>query len=121
MAAENIYQCPVCGGIDFKKKFECKDFTTSKESFQLVACTGCQLIITTPRPDSSTISSYYNSSSYISHSIESKNLIDKIYFLARKLALAKKKKMISDFSLKSKLLDVGCGTGEFIKYMTANG
>ncbi len=112
---EEVKSCPVCNGTIFKDYLHCTDYTVSHEIFHLKSCT-CELIITSPRPDNQTIGNYYLSDDYISHSNKAETLIDKIYLLARKYTLKQKLNLISVYNANpGKLLDFGCGTGEFLR------
>lgn len=115
MAFENIELCPICDGKKFIPFLICTDHTTSKRDFQIVQCTNCNFKVTSPRPDQSEIGEYYKSDSYISHTGGSKKLIDRIYLQARKRALKKKRLLIEQFAPhQGRLLDYGCGTGDFL-------
>ncbi len=117
MAIEIISTCPICAGTTFQSEFECTDQTVSKEKFQLVKCLSCSFLITNPRPDQNSIDKYYDSPDYISHSSRSSSLQDKIYFKARQYSLTKKRNLIEKYSTRGNILDIGCGTGEFLKQM----
>lgn len=116
MAYESIIACPICKGIDFNPFNQCIDFTTTKEKFTIIQCKTCQLLITSPRPDSNSIGSYYESDKYISHTNNSKNLFDKAYRLIRTFTLRWKLNIIQSQKLNGKILDYGCGTGEFLNH-----
>lgn len=89
------------------------DFLVSKEKFTLDYDTTLDMLITTPQPKN--LAAYYEESTYISHQDESQNLIDKIYQTVKKYTLNKKVELINKHELETKtLLDIGCGTGEFI-------
>ncbi len=93
---------------------DCKDHSVSKEEFKLVRNDEYDLLITNPIPDN--LSSYYESEEYISHTDSSEGIINKIYQRVRKYTISKKIKLINNYSNKSKtILDIGCGTGDFIK------
>jgi 2-polyprenyl-3-methyl-5-hydroxy-6-metoxy-1,4-benzoquinol methylase len=113
---QEIKVCPVCEGLLFKNYLSCKDYTVSHETFQLVKCETCNLVITNPQPEESKLGKYYISEDYISHTSKAKSLIDNLYLIARKFTLNKKLKLISRYNKPGKLLDYGCGTGEFIKH-----
>lgn len=117
MALETIKNCPICSGTKFQFQFACVDQTVSKEKFQLIKCNNCSFIVTSPRPDQNSIGKYYDSPDYISHSSSSSTLQEKIYFKARQYSLIKKRKLIEQHSTTGSILDVGCGTGEFLKEM----
>ena len=112
---EILDHCPVCAGANFAPFMECEDFTVSHEKFSLVECTGCSFVFTNPRPTASEIGKYYQSEDYISHTNSSSGLMNKVYQIARKRAIAGKLKIVEDAGASPKtLLDYGCGTGEFL-------
>ncbi|HEY8934156.1 MAG TPA: class I SAM-dependent methyltransferase [Cyclobacteriaceae bacterium] len=118
---QQIKVCPVCEGSTFKNYLSCKDYTVSHETFQLTKCEVCDLVLTNPRPENKKLDKYYISDDYISHTSNANSLIDRVYLLARKFTLNKKLKLISRYNTPSKLLDYGCGTGEFINHCKSNG
>jgi SAM-dependent methyltransferase len=118
---EHVESCPICYNKNFEFFLCCTDFTTTRETFNIVKCTGCNFLLTNPRPNSEEIGRYYQSSRYISHTGSKKNLFEKLYHLARVYSLQQKRNLIEEFSKPKSLLDFGCGTGEFIKYFKENG
>lgn len=121
MTTENITSCPVCDQRNFSYYLTTKDYTVTKEEFELIKCSNCNLIITCPRPAPETIGKYYASENYISHSGKSQTLFDKIYLTVRKFTLRWKYQLIKDyFPRPANLLDFGSGTGEFLHYMKGN-
>jgi 2-polyprenyl-3-methyl-5-hydroxy-6-metoxy-1,4-benzoquinol methylase len=117
---ETVSSCPICNSHNFKDIFKSKDYTSSNEIFQLIKCDNCSLIITSPRPNEENIRKYYESIDYISHSAKTESFFNKIYFLARNIAITNKRKLIEQYNPVGKLLDIGCGTGSFIRYMKQN-
>jgi 2-polyprenyl-3-methyl-5-hydroxy-6-metoxy-1,4-benzoquinol methylase len=120
---EKILACPICGGKDHKKHIEGKDHNVSGKVFAITECTGCEFRFTNPRPKEKHIYKYYQSKNYISHSSTKKGLINKVYHLVRSYQFLKKKKVIqiSSNMKKGKILDIGCGSGDFLKYMDSCG
>ena len=114
MPLESVSACPICKGNSFEKFNQCTDFTTSKEVFVIVRCMNCNFLITSPRPDSATLGKYYQSENYISHTNSSENIIDKIYKTVRSFTLKWKLNLIQTHKQSGKILDYGCGTGEFL-------
>jgi len=121
MALISISTCPICSGTQFIAHLSCTDHTTSQEYFSLKRCTKCQFVFTDPRPDDESLAKYYISDKYISHTGDNKTLINKIYLQARKITLVRKRKLVKKYSIKNKILDVGCGTGEFLNEMKSHG
>jgi 2-polyprenyl-3-methyl-5-hydroxy-6-metoxy-1,4-benzoquinol methylase len=121
MELEKISTCPVCGGSSFCDLTTTIDYTYSNEKFNIEKCTSCTLGITNPRPHSNDISKYYQSEKYISHTGGSKNLGDILYKVARLYAQSWKLKKIQAHHTSGTILDVGCGTGEFLNYMKSKG
>lgn len=109
-----ISNCPLCKGTSFEKHLNCKDYTVSKEYFTIVKCSSCGFTFTNPIPEENKIGSYYESEDYISHSNTSKGFVNTLYQAVRNFTLKKKVKLLSSLSNGKNLLDIGCGTGEFL-------
>ena len=112
---EQLTNCLVCNSTTFTSYLTCKDYTVSKNLFQIVKCTNCDFVFTNPRPATNEIGVYYKSDAYISHTNSSKGLLNKAYQFARTSAIKNKLKIVqqNQSQLKS-ILDYGCGTGEFL-------
>lgn len=122
MQALELKECPLCHGKNVTIRFSCEDHTTTHEEFQLSECQDCTFIFTNPQPDESSIGKYYESPEYISHSESNKSLFDKVYTYLREAALKWKRGIItSNQPIGRKLLDVGCGTGNFLQHMKMHG
>ncbi len=112
---ERINKCPVCESEEFNLFLNCKDYTVSRETFSIVQCNSCNFKFTNPRPEVNELGKYYQSEDYISHSNTSKGFINSTYQTIRKYTLLRKLQLISKFYKTGSLLDIGCGTGEFLK------
>lgn len=113
---EKLEECPVCKHSNFTNYLICDDHSVSGESFALVKCEKCSLVFTNPRPDEKSLSAYYKSDEYISHTDKANSLINFIYKLVRQYTISQKIKLIKKLNKgPGYLLDYGCGTGDFIK------
>lgn len=111
-----LNHCPLCHSGQFNLYKSCTDFTVSKETFSIVSCTNCGLKFTNPRPAEEDLHTYYESEDYISHTNKGNSLLHNLYKLARVYTMQDKSKLLRKWSPKGKLLDIGCGTGEFALY-----
>ena len=101
--------------LDKKIKFKTKDYLVSQENFNLIFDKESDMLITEPQPKN--LEKYYDPKNYISHSDDKNSFIEKVYQQVKKITLNKKVKLIDQYSLDEKsILDIGCGTGEFLAY-----
>jgi 2-polyprenyl-3-methyl-5-hydroxy-6-metoxy-1,4-benzoquinol methylase len=91
-----------------------KDYSVSKEIFELHHNPEYDLLITFPKPSPEKLPSYYESDDYISHTDGKRSLFERVYHLIKGIALKNKLKLINAQSTKGKLLDIGAGTGDFL-------
>lgn len=116
-----LEKCLVCGSNQFEPFLNCKDYTVSQETFNIVSCKNCGFKFTNPRPEDSVIGNYYKAESYVSHTNTKKGLINKLYHAVRSYTLKKKVGMINSYVSRGTILDYGCGTGMFLKACQENG
>lgn len=96
----------------------CKDHTVSGEDFGLFYNKRFEMLVTIPQPSIDNLSSYYESEDYISHTDSSDSFLDKIYQGVKKYSINRKFRLLDkptgDISEEKVVLDVGCGTGDFL-------
>jgi len=99
-----------------KTYLKVKDHSVSREEFDLILNSKYGFLETFPQPTSEKLPDYYKSEDYISHTNSKRNLFEKAYHFARIFSLNQKLKLINSFSTEKKtLLDLGCGTGDFLE------
>ena len=116
-----VAECPICKNKNLQKFTTCEDYTVSHETFHVKQCVQCNLGITTPRPETVKLGSYYQSEEYISHSGRSSGGIGFVYKLARSFSLKWKRAKILRNKTEGSILDFGCGTGDFLNTMQNSG
>lgn len=115
--------CPLCSSTEISVQFTCTDFFVSRKQFPVFKCSGCNFQFTQDYPEENLIGQYYESESYISHSDTTEGISNKLYRLARRFMLAKKKNLVTNITGKKsgKILDLGSGTGYFAAEMNKAG
>ncbi len=109
--------------ISNKKHFlTVKDYSVSKETFDLYYDETFDMLITYPQPSLENLGKYYESEDYISHTDNKRSLFEKLYHFIKRIALKNKLNLINSLQPnKGKILDIGAGTGEFLSVAKNNG
>lgn len=95
-----------------------KDFMITNEEFRLIKDEKYRgLLRTSPTPPLNELAKYYDSSAYISHSDNSKGIINTLYYWVKNYNLNKKYSLLKKEASGNKILDYGCGTGEFVNFL----
>ena len=95
------------------------DYSVSKEEFFLEYEPVYKLYRTTPVPQE--LGRYYQSDAYISHTDGKKGLFEKLYQWVKTYTLQQKIKLIEHYVPQGKLLDIGAGTGDFLRVAAQRG
>jgi len=109
--------------ISNKKHFlTVKDYSVSKETFDLYYDETLEMLITYPQPSLENLGKYYESEDYISHTDNKRSLFEKLYHFIKSIALKNKLNLINSLQpQKGKILDIGAGTGEFLSVAKNDG
>lgn len=127
--------CNLCGTGDYRIVMEVSDpQVETGTKFKIVECNNCGLIFTNPRPTKMEIKSYYTSDYYESRKpsimndrvkTEKSPFVQSYYKLRDKLErnklFEKVKRVENKTGKRAKIIDVGCGNGDFLAQMKSKG
>ena len=113
--------CLVCGSDARKPFLTVADRFNISQKFHLVQCQDCGFVYLSPRPGEKGISRYYQDSGYQPHQKEALSFSGKVYQAVRIWNNYYKRRLIEKYGHKGKILDYGCGTGEFLLEMKNSG
>lgn len=119
--SNTIFKCPVCGHEEFTLFLKTRDFFLTQEEFSLDQCSTCNFVFTNPIPTLSSLSKYYDSPDYLSHTANSYSIKGEIYKIFRRINIKKKFKYVDHLAKGKSILDIGCGTGELLNYFQKMG
>lgn len=120
---ENIVlsKCPWCDSPDIRQGSKIHDYFLTGEEFSLFSCKSCGLVFTNPRPKLENLDLYYQSDKYYSHTSSQGGIIPFIYRKVKEINLKTKFKQVTAGSVINKVLDIGCGTGDFLNVCKKSG
>ena len=103
------------------KYLSCIDYLVTNQKFDLLYNEELDMLETYPVPSLDKLPSYYKSEAYISHTDSSKSLFDKVYQFVKGININNKLKLINSLEKEeNKILDIGCGTGDFLSACKKN-
>lgn len=107
-------KCPWCDSDKAQINLWLKDEFLTKEDFHICECMNCGLLYTMPRPDKDHIGAYYKSEDYYSHKENTKGFVPKLYERIKKNNLKNKYQLATKGLSVGKMLEIGCGVGDFL-------
>ena len=115
----------MCGGDEAEPYLQVNGIGDTKISnvWNLERCRTCSLIFLNPRPTEIASSAFYDQAEYLpfSSAAGQQSLLSRVYAAARRYNLKWKRKLVLKIHRRGSLLDVGCGTGEFLHEMRQAG
>ena len=143
--------CPLCDSKKIAPFLTCRDTLTHRGEFTIASCGECGFRFTNPYPSAEDIHVFYDTPDYTPVSNSKEGLLNKGYHLARRVMLRAKRRLVqrlvgrglrsapprgsnqafhetslepqggAERSPRPTLLDIGCGTGEFLATMKQAG
>ena len=112
-------KCPICNKDDNKLVWKSKDFRfkISDDMFNIVKCNACGFIYLNPRPDEKDIGVFYPPYFHRQDRSLFYKIIEPFFRTSQKSTVNSIKK----FKPSGKILDIGCGNGDFLLAMKEAG
>lgn len=114
-------KCPWCQSEKAHTHLSLKDYFLTQEPFEILVCEDCGLLYTTPKPTDEKIGDYYKSEAYYSHHENKKGFIPRVYEAVKSVNLKHKIAIATQGKEPGRLLDIGCGVGDFLHFAEQNG
>lgn len=114
-------KCPWCQSEKAHTHLSLKDYFLTQEPFDIMVCEDCGLLYTTPKPSDEKIGDYYKSETYYSHQENKKGFIPRVYEAVKSVNLKHKIAIATQGKEPGRLLDIGCGVGDFLHFAEQNG
>lgn len=118
---EERNNCQICNSSELVNQLTTQDFFGKQESFNLIKCETCDTLYTSPFPNENESITYYKSNSYVSHGDKKGLIFDNVYSIAKWLNIHNKYKLLFRHIRSKSHLDIGSGTGDFLKYLKGRG
>jgi len=113
--------CPICTSENHNERFLVKDHFLSQQTFSIHQCSDCGFKFTNPYPNQDSIGEYYQSENYLSHPDKKVSAFSIAYNLVKFINIRSKFRVATKSLKVGNVLDIGCGSGDFLHYAKKNG
>ena len=111
-------KCEICGSSKYTNLYRKKSYIETKYgNINLVKCSECGLIYINPQLSEDELADYYDVDYYGINNKRFSGIIERLIRLKRNI----RAEVISRFTEKGKILDIGCGRGLFLDEMRGRG
>ena len=113
--------CLICNSHDNDILYDAvPDRFSPDKRFTEVKCRNCGFVFLSPRPMEEEMAEFYDLEEYQPHNLSKTSLFDRLYRKIRIKNSINKRKLIEKHLNTGNLLDIGCGTGDFLSEMKAH-
>ena len=111
-----VERCALCNEQNLRRKESIEDPINKAVVYDLMLCLFCKTITTTPAPKD--LNKYY-ADNYDSYQ-NKKSIFSIVYSISQSFNNYYKTKILKNYKVRT-VLDYGCGSGNFVKYISKNG
>jgi len=110
--------CLICDSTEYDNLYNnVPDRFSIKDLFIVIRCKGCGFTFLSPRPVADEMAKFYDLTEYQPHNLSESSLFDRMYKYIRSRNSVNKRKLIQNYTKSGNILDIGCGTGDFLVEM----
>jgi 2-polyprenyl-3-methyl-5-hydroxy-6-metoxy-1,4-benzoquinol methylase len=122
-AAAATSKCPACGAGGARFVHRSRDWLVSHDQFSILECEGCGLRRTDPAPTEAEIGRYYDAEDYVGVTGSRRGAVNRVYHVVRWGTVRWRVRIAAAAAgvRRGRVVDVGCGTAEFVAEMAKRG
>jgi SAM-dependent methyltransferase len=118
---QETINCLICNSTQSEPFYaDVPDRFNPDKTYREVICSKCGFVYLSPRPVEEEMSRFYDLQDYHPHHLSETAAFDKVYARVRNRNSQNKRNLIAKYCPGGHLLDIGCGTGEFLMEMKKN-
>ena len=115
--------CPICGNSDISHFADCTDHEVSGETYSLLRCDRCGLILTDNPPEGEERSAYSKLEQELGQAHHPQKLVEYLFFHARFFSIRWKQRLVEQITrmTRGRILNYGAESGYFSSRMSDRG